>query len=309
MTLLALDTATVYYRSYYALPESLTAPDGFPHNAVRGTITTITSLVERFGTNRVAAAWDADWRPQWRVDRVPSYKSHRVADEEEVVPDTLGPQIGAIAQILDALGIFRPAVPDYEADDVLASLAQQCTGEVIVVTNDRDLVQVIDDTDRVRVLMMANGGMDRWQLLDEASATERFGVPPRLYVDMAVLRGDPSDGLPGVPGVGAKTAVSLVQQFGGLAAVIAAARKGSGAKPLTDRIAGLITAAAQDLESAHHVATAVTSLPVACAESHWTRDHMHAAELADLAAQWGVERFVDRLRGALEATDDTPSKK
>jgi 5'-3' exonuclease len=309
VTLLALDTATIYYRSYFALPESMTAPDGFPHNAVRGTLSTIASLVEMFGTQWIAAAWDADWRPQWRVDLVPGYKTHRVADEDEAeeVPDTLGPQIGGIAQILDALGIARPAAEEFEADDVLASIAEQCGGEVIVVTNDRDLVQVIDDTRQVRVFMMANGGMDRWQLLDEATALGRFGVPPDAYVDMAVLRGDPSDGLPGVPGVGPKTAVALVQQFGGLDAVLTAARGGAGAKPLTERIAGLITTSASQLEAAHRVATAVTSLPMACETFRWTADRVREAELTEHAAEWGVERFVDRLRGALQAADDAAS--
>lgn len=308
---LVLDTASLYYRAYYALPESMTAPDGFPHNAIRGFLSTMSRLVERTGAPNLACCWDASWRPQWRVDLVPSYKTHRLAepsasdpdgqgedDGAEAEPDTLGPQVSAIADILDAMGICRPSITGYEADDLVASLAAQATGPVVVVTGDRDLVQVVDDHRGVRVLLTTNGGMERWPLLDGAAVIERFGVPPHRYVDFAVLRGDPSDGLPGVPGIGAKTAASLLGAFGSLDDVLLAAQDPGTARPMTPRIAATLLAHAHDIGRARIVATAVRDLPV-------PRDPQTLAipsvpadprTLARIADEWGVARFA-RLPG------------
>lgn len=319
--MLALDSASLYYRSYYALPSSMTAPDGRPHNAVRGFLGTITRLLEAYRPAGLVAAWDEDWRPQWRVDLLPSYKTHRVAEEEpagadaesegsaevdaEQEPEDLGPQVGAIAELLDALGIPRWGVPEHEADDVLGSLAAQRgrwpegAGGCLVVTGDRDLVQVIDE--RTSVLLTVNGGMEKWPVLDPAAAQDRFGVPTTHYVDMAVLRGDPSDGLPGVPGVGAKTAVALVSTFGSLDAVVAAAAASEG-RPMTPRIAERILACADELARARTVSTVVRDLDLP--------DHVPALgavapdeqRVREVAMEWGVTRQVDELRRALDRT-------
>ncbi len=301
MTVLVLDTATLYYRAFFALPESLTAPDGFPNNAVRGTLTMITNLIQRHQTSHVVACWDADWRPQWRVDLVPEYKSHRVADDAESEPDTLGPQIEGIAHILDAIGIPRPGRKHYEADDVIASITAKGTDERIVVTNDRDMVQVINDHRRVRVQMMVTGGMDAWPVLDESMAAERYGVWPEQYVDMAVLRGDPSDGLPGVPGIGAKTAVRLIHAFGDLDGVLRAAN--NPVPPLTPRTATAIAAHANALRAARRVATGVTTLRVSVPS--WSPKRIRPRLLDSLVTEWGVDGPLDRLRAALEAHDNT----
>jgi 5'-3' exonuclease len=301
VTVLVLDTATLYYRAYFALPESLTAPDGFPNNAIRGTVSMLTSLVQRHRTSQVVACWDADWRPQWRVDLVPEYKSHRVADDGESEPDTLGPQIDALAQIFDAMGIARPGRAHHEADDVIASITAKGTAERIVVTNDRDMVQVINDQRRVRVQMMVTGGMDAWPILDEALAAERYGVPPGQYVDMAVLRGDPSDGLPGVPGVGAKTAVRLIDAFGDLDGVLRAAE--NPVPPLTPRIAGAVAAHADALHAARRVATGVTTLRISVPS--WSPRRIRPRVLDALATEWGVDGPLNGLRAALETHHNT----
>lgn len=128
---LLLDSASLYYRSFHALPSSMTAPDGRPHGAIRGFLSTIGALAERTGAGAIACCWDADWRPQWRVDLLPSYKTHRLAEDDdgtdgpaaEAEPDELGPQVDAIAAILDAAGIARIGATGHEADDVVASLA------------------------------------------------------------------------------------------------------------------------------------------------------------------------------------------
>jgi len=299
---LVLDSASLYYRSFYALPEKMTAPDGRPHNALRGFLSTMTRLVDAQRTARVVACWDDDWRPQWRVDLIPSYKAHRVADPGdpavEAEPESLGPQAEAIAELLDAWGIPRWGVPGFEADDVIGSVVAQAEGPCVVVTGDRDLVQVI--TARTRVLLTVNGGMEKWPLLDEAAATERFGVRPDVYVDLAVLRGDPSDGLPGVPGIGAKTAAALVSAFGTVDAILDAAGRSPSARPLTPRITEALLAHADEIRRARIVATVVPDLTLPGDARLRAGGAPDAARVDALARDWGVERQVADLRVALE---------
>lgn len=296
-----LDTASLYYRSFYALPSSMAAPDGHPHNAIRGLLQTIERLRERFEPTVLIAAWDTDWRPEWRVELLPSYKTHRLADESEDAeeePDELGPQIGAIHRILRAWGVPVVGVEGFEADDVagtLAHLASKHELETIVVTGDRDFVQLVDDN--TRVLMTVKGGMDAWPLLDEAATQERFGVSPARYIDVAALRGDPSDGLPGVHGVGDKTAVRLVQQFGDVTGVQRACAVQPLVKPLTPRLAGLITDHADYLRTAIRVSAIRRDVPIPKAKSI-LRTAIPSTPVAprewkDAVDEWGVRRFAE----------------
>ncbi|WP_066944238.1 5'-3' exonuclease [Streptomyces lushanensis] len=222
-----LDTASLYFRAYFGVPDSVRAPDGTPVNAVRGLLDFIARLVQDHRPDELVACMDADWRPQWRVELIPSYKAHRVAEEraegpdEEETPDTLAPQVPVIEAVLDALGVARVGVAGYEADDVIGTLAGRATGPVDIVTGDRDLYQLVDDARGVRVLYPLKG-VGTLQLTDEAVLREKYGVDGPGYVDLALLRGDPSDGLPGVPGIGEKTAAKLLDAFGDLAGIMAA---------------------------------------------------------------------------------------
>ena len=303
--ILLLDSASLYYRSYYALPSSMTAPDGRPHNALRGMLSTIARLVNEQQPSGIVACWDEDWRPQWRAELVPSYKAHRVATDPagtatggEDEPEDLGDQVVAIAEVLDAIGIARWGAEDYEADDVIGSAAAQLAGPCIVVSGDRDLVQVIDDD--TRLLLTVNGGMERWPLLDPVAAEERFGVPPAQYVDLAVLRGDPSDGLPGVAGIGAKTAAALVQAFGPCPAILDAAAVVPPVRPMTARLATSLIAAQAAIEAARTVATVVRDLALPDEDVSLPTAPEDPARLAALVAEWGVGRQVDELLKALE---------
>jgi 5'-3' exonuclease len=284
------------------------APDGYPHNAVRGVLSTLERLLERFQPTRLAACWDADWRPDWRVSLIQTYKTHRLADGEadesgaEAEPESLGPQVAAIAALLDAMGIARPGVPGYEADDVIASLAAQQTGPTVVVTGDRDLVQVVRDG--VHVLLTVNGGMDRWPLLDSAGVQERFGVEPGQYVDYAVLRGDPSDGLPGVPGIGAKTAATLLTAYGDLDRLLSAAAR-SPERPLTPRLAAALTAHEDSIRAARTVATAVRDLAVAI-DPVLPNAAADPDLLRSVAEEWGVVRFLPTLGPRARSTAPPP---
>jgi 5'-3' exonuclease len=221
-----LDTPSLYFRAFFGIPESMTAPDGMPVNAVRGLIDMIATLVRNHRPAELIATMDADWRPAFRVAAIPTYKAHRLAEGdttgvEEQVPDTLVPQIPVIERVLDAVGIARLESPGYEADDVIGTLTRRGTGAVDVVTGDRDLFQLVDDARPVRVLYTARG-IRNLQVVDEAYVTDKYGIPGRAYADFATLRGDPSDGLPGVPGVGEKTAAALITRFGSLDALLAA---------------------------------------------------------------------------------------
>ena len=294
---LLLDSASLYYRSFHALPESMTAPDGRPHNAVRGFLSTVTRLVDEHAPNRVVPCWDDDWRPQRRVDLVPTYKAQRVAVGDdptaEAEPESLGAQAEAIAGLLRAAGLAPLGRAGFEADDVIASVAAQESRPVVVVSGDRDLVQVV--APGTRLLLTVNGGMDKWPLLDEAGVLERFAVAPARYVDLAVLRGDPSDGLPGVPGIGAKTAAILVSAFGDVEAILLAAEQNPSARPMTPRLAAALLGHADPIRAARVVSTAVDTLDVLPAGGG-ERD---STRLAELAEEWGVQRQVEALMGAL----------
>lgn len=296
--LLLLDTASLYYRAYYALPESLTAPDGHPNNMLRGMLSTMTKLAKQLHPTSLAACWDDDWRPQWRVDALPSYKTHRLADadgDSEEVPDTLSPQISALAEILDAAGIARPGAIGYEADDVIATLASVSADSVTVVSGDRDMVQLVSE--RVRVLLAVNGGMEKWPLLTPEAATERFDVHPSVYVDFAALRGDASDGIPGIHGIGPKTAAALINHYGSLEGSLEAAAAGPITKPLTPRLAGLLNDHADQARRARLVSTAATDAPVLDVNGQIPATPHDARALAALLEEWGVARqFADLAR-------------
>ena len=182
--LMLLDTASLYFRAYFGVPDSVKAPDGTPVNAVRGLLDFIDRLVKDHRPDDLVACMDADWRPQWRVDLIPSYKAHRVAEEreagpdEEEVPDTLSPQVPIIEAVLDALGIARVGVAGYEADDVIGTFTARAKGPVDIVTGDRDLYQLVDDARGVRVLYPLKG-VGTLQLTDEAWLREKYGVDGR----------------------------------------------------------------------------------------------------------------------------------
>ena len=239
--LLLLDTASLYFRAFFGVPDSFRAPDGTPINAVRGLLDFIARLVDTYRPTHLACCWDNDWRPAWRVELIPSYKAHRVAGagdtvvaemsaspdtEGEQAPDDLAIQVPIIRDVLKALGLRVVGLNGYEADDVIGTLAAQATMPVEVVTGDRDLFQVVDDAREVRVLYTARG-VGKHDQVDDAWVKAKYGIPAAHYVDFAVLRGDPSDGLPGVAGIGEKTAASLINSYGGLADILAPASEPS----------------------------------------------------------------------------------
>jgi 5'-3' exonuclease len=223
MTMLAVDAPSLYFRAFHGIPEKAAqTAAGEPVNAVRGFLDMIAQLVRTRRPDRVTCALDASWRPAWRVALVPSYKKHRVAHGDvEVVPPALERQVPILLEVLTAVGIPAFGVDGYEADDVLGTLAATQPGPVEVVSGDRDLFQLVDDARGTRLLYCGRG-VAKLEDADEALVEAKYGVPARWYADFAAMRGDPSDGLPGVAGVGEKTAARLVARYGGVEQILAA---------------------------------------------------------------------------------------
>jgi 5'-3' exonuclease len=296
--LLLLDSASMYFRAFFGSPEVL-APDGTNVNAVRGMLGYVAYLVEQYRPSHLVCCWDEDWRPEWRVDLLPSYKAHRVvepvagAPDIEEVPDPLEVQVPIIREVLEAFGIAVVGAPGYEADDVIGTLATGAGQPVDVVTGDRDLFQLVDDAAGVRVLYIGKG-VGKHEQVDEAWILEKYGVTSRQYADFATLRGDASDGLPGVKGVGEKTAATLLQRFGDIDGIVAAT-----ADPESDlapgprlkikdaadylEVAPTVVAVARDIDLPRGDALALPSAPA------------DPDLVVELAERWGLDSPTERL--------------
>ncbi len=300
-----LDAASLYFRAFYGVPTSVTSPDGRPVNAVRGFLDMTARLVAAHRPTALVACWDDDWRPAFRTDALPSYKAHRVAPEGgEEVPDELGPQVPVLVEVLAAAGLARVGAPGYEADDVIGTLATRADGPVDVVTGDRDLFQLVDDARGVRILYTARGITDL-DYVDEAAVAAKYGIPGRSYADFAVLRGDPSDGRPGVAGVGAKTAAALINAYGDLAGIRAAVdRSVVPSGPLTAAVLTKMHAAADYLDRAPVVVAVARTIDLAPVDGDLPLAPVDPDALVELAERHGIESSVRRL-GAVLGWPDT----
>jgi 5'-3' exonuclease len=308
-----LDSASLYFRSFYALPDSIKAADGTSVNAVRGFADTIARILVERRPSRLVACLDADWRPQFRVDLLPTYKAHRVAEAgngegngagtEEEVPDLLTPQIPIILELLEAFGFATAESAGYEADDVIGALAaREKDDPVEVITGDRDLFQVVRYEPTAASVIYVGRGWAKAEVLGPAEIAAKYGVPVEnagaAYADMAALRGDPSDGLPGVAGIGDKTAAKLITQFGSLDALLTAARGESRDVPL--KLRQKLAAAADYLAVAPTVVRVAVDAPVELTRA----DTVPAVpadpgKVGELAERWNLGGSVTRLLAAL----------
>lgn len=296
---LYFDTATLYYRAFFAVPESIVAPDGTPSGGVRGFLDMVSAIAKQFPAKEVVFAWDDDWRPQWRVDLVPSYKLHRVDEEVsdqpeaavEVIPDALSPQIGAISYFLDAIGLPRLGQIGHEADDVLGALVAKSTAPCDVVTGDRDLFQLVSDQAGNRVISITKG-VKNLEVVDDSYLANRYGITGAQYADFSMLRGDPSDGLPGVKGVGEKTAAKLINDFGDIVGLLAAAKDDKCV--LAPAVRRNILESQDYMKAAGKVVRVKTTarLPKNLSLPSAVKD---PAALSLLMQAWGVEKQVARL--------------
>lgn len=305
--LMLLDTASLYFRAFYGVPDTIRRADGTPVNAVRGLLDMIARLTADFEATHLIACWDDDWRPQWRVDLIPSYKSHRVAEavaggpDIEVVPDALEAQIPMIRKVLELAGIAVVGAAEHEADDVVGTYASNAGLPVDVVTGDRDLFQIVDDDRNVRVIYTARG-MKSLEVVTDAVIVGKYRVLPEQYADYAILRGDSSDGLPGVAGIGEKTAASLLGEYGTLDLLLEAA---TGAESgLSASVRAKLAAATDYLKVAPAVVNVVRDLGLPTLDEAGARLHPVVgdprADLERLATEWNLGGSVKRLLDALD---------
>lgn len=300
--LLLFDAPSVWFRAYYGVPDSVVAPDGTPVNAVRGFLDYVSRQLSERRPDRFVAALDLDWRPQWRVDLVPAYKLHRVAaDGGDGTPDPLAPQVDVILEVLAAAGLPALGAEDYEADDVIGTLCAQGRGPVDVVTGDRDLFQLVcDEPFPVRIVYT----VDRLRVYGPAEIAAKYGIPGTAYADYALLRGDASDGLPGVAGIGDKGAAALVSRFGGIAGIRAALAAGEGAAgghsgfPAGARLK--LERAADYLAAAEPVVRVATDVGLPDVDDRVPPAPRDPARLVELADRWGLDGPLERLLAALE---------
>ncbi len=224
MSLMLLDSASLWYRAFYGMPDTLLAPNGTPVNAIRGYLDMSARLISLYEPKRLVACIEGDWRPSWRVELFPEYKANRVDEKgAEEEPDLLAPQIPILMDILDAFGIAVVGVDDYEADDVMASFAHRENGPIRIVTGDRDMFQIVDDQKDVKIVYLAKG-LSQHDLVDISWIAQRYEIPGDRYALFAMFRGDPSDGLPGVKGIGEKGAALIANNFKDVADVIEGAK-------------------------------------------------------------------------------------
>ncbi len=288
--LLLVDCFSLLYRAFHAVP-SLEAPD--PErtqvNAVLGFLNYLSRLVPDRKPGRLVVALDADWRPAFRVAALPTYKTHRLAPEGQG-PDETERQLPILVELLAAFGLSVADAEGYEAEDVIATLARLSAGPVEIVTGDRDCFALVRPG-RVRVLYTLRG-VSELAIVDEAWITSKYGIPGDRYLDYALLRGDPSDGLPGVPGIGDKTASTLLRRYGSLEAILAAPDL---APPLRLKLKN----ARPYIDAARRVVAPVEDVPVRGGDGTIPRQPAHPRRLLSLAKRYGLERSADRLVRAL----------
>ena len=293
---LLIDGSSLAYRAYHAIPV-IAGPDGTDTNAVHGFLGFLSRLIEDRRPSRLHVALDADWRPQFRVDALASYKAHRVAAEGDP-PDPVEPQIALIVDVLDAFGISTGRSEGYEAEDVIASIAKRTNGPVEVVTGDRDLFALVRYP-QVRVLYTLRG-VTELAPVDQAWIREKYGIPGDRYMDYAILRGDPSDSLPGVAGIGERTASELLRKYGSLDGILAA-------RDLSPTVRAKLNRGAAYLVGARRVVALAEDCPVEGGTGEIPTEPRDAARLRDLQERLGLAGPLDRLRAATARLASAPS--
>ncbi len=290
---LLVDAASLIYRALFSTPDTVTTPDGRPINATHGFLGMLARLITDHDPDYICCAADDDWRPEWRVELVDSYKAIRAepGSAQEAAEDRLAPQMPVLFEILEGCGIPVVGHPGYEAEDVIGTLAERAPGPVGIVSGDRDLFQLVRDPDIF--VLYPKRGVSQLDVVNEAYIEERYGIPGRAYRDYAVLRGDPSDGLPGVRGIGEKLASSLVAKYGSLDAIIEAA-----AEPTQGVVLGKVRRDLDYVKRAVKVVSIPTDLPIPKVNLRRPR-RAPDASLQEVADAWGLGGALRRLVTAL----------
>ena len=294
-----LDSASLWYRAYYGMPDTLLAPDGTSVNAVRGFLDMTARLVNVYKPDRLVACLDGDWRPSWRVDLFPEYKANRLEEEgeEEEEPETLTPQIPILLDLLDLFGIPVIGVDDYEADDVMATYAEIEQGPIRIVTGDRDLFQMVDDKRDIKVVYLAKG-ISQHDLVDIKYVADKYLIPGDRYDLFAMFRGDPSDGLPGVKGIGEKGAAIIANNFASVDDALQAAHEGS--ELLAPSLAKKIIAGTDYLKIAPKLVRVARDAPLPKTDLSLPKAPADLSAIYQFKERYALGASVDRLISALD---------
>lgn len=277
---LLVDGSSMFFRAFYAIPQTMRGPDGKLNNAVRGTLDTLARYVTDRKPRHLAFTTDEDWRPAWRVELIKGYKEQRVA---EPIPPALIPQVPVILDALTAVGIDVVGLDGYEAEDIVASLIPKVKTPIEIASGDRDLFSQVRGRDII-VLYPQKGGVAE---VDEAEVARRYLIPGRAYSDFAILRGDPSDGLPGIAGVGDKKAAELVTRYGSVGAMLEA---------------GVFrNANAEYLEKALRVVPPVRDLPIEAPKGRRDSYPEDPEKVEQMGKKHGVSNNFERLVKALNS--------
>ena len=298
MTLMLLDSASLWYRAYFGMPDTLLSPSGEPVNAIRGYLDMTARLINIYNPNRLVACIEGDWRPSWRVDLFPDYKANRLDVEgEEEEPDTLGPQIPILLDLLEAFGIPLVGVDDYEADDVMASFAVTEPGPIKIVTGDRDLFQLVDDKRKISVVYLAKG-ITNHDHVDLRWIAEKYDIPGERYALFAMIRGDASDGLPGIRGIGEKGAAIIAKQFTSLPNVMNAAEKSD--ERLTPNLRKKLLESAEYAKIAPKLVNCALDVPLPKIDLQIPKRPENLDEIYQYQKDYGLGASVDRLVAAFK---------
>ena len=298
MTLMLLDSASLWYRAYYGMPDTLLSPSGMPVNAIRGYLDMTARLVSMYSPNRIVACIEGDWRPTWRVELFPDYKANRLEEGSEVEeePETLTAQIPILLDLIDAFGIPMVGVDDYEADDVMATFAVREKGPIRVVTGDRDLFQMVDDKKDVKVVYLARG-ISQHDLVDSKWVAAKYGIPGDRYALFAMFRGDPSDGLPGVKGIGEKGAALIANHFATVDEALAGAIARD--EQLPPALAKKIIAGADYLKIAPTLVHCARDVAIPQMSIEMPKRPADLSQIYQMKEEYGLGASVDRLISAL----------
>jgi 5'-3' exonuclease len=294
-----LDSASLWYRAYYGMPDTMLAPDGTPVNAIRGYLDMTARLITMYSPKRIVACIEGDWRPSWRVELFPDYKANRLEEdgEGEEEPDLLTPQIPILLDLLDEFGIPMVGVDDYEADDVMATFAVREQGPIRIVTGDRDLFQLVDDKRDVKVVYLAKG-LSQHDLVDKAWVARKYAIPGDRYALFAMFRGDPSDGLPGVRGIGEKGAALIANHFADVDQALQAAHDAHEA--LTPALAKKIIAGTDYLKIAPTLVNCARDVALPTLDIAMPKAPADLSKIYAIKARYGLGASVDRLIAALK---------
>ena len=297
MTLMLLDSASLWYRAYFGMPDTLLSPSGEPVNAIRGYLDMSARLISQYKPKRIVACIEGDWRPSWRTDLFPKYKANRLDESgEEEEPDTLAPQIPILLDLIEAFGIPLVGADDYEADDVIATYSVREPGPTKIVTGDRDLFQLVDDKRKVSVVYLAKG-ISNHDLVDLKWISKKYDIPGERYALFAMIRGDASDGLPGIRGIGEKGAAAIAKNFDSMEQVMRAAK--SGDERLTPNHAKKLLESADYAKIAPKLVHCALDVPIPELDLSIPKKPTDLTEIYQYQKDYGLGASVDRFIAAL----------